>query len=402
MKILLSSEKGFLKSGKTIFGGVESFTGLLIPFLVKAKHQYIAFSFTRPKDKKEGIKIKVERKNGNQIIRVKMWVPTKEILALLKGKQSPETEEIVDKLTALLKELKPDVFFLNGFVTLFYIIMVAVSRAGIPIVAAHHGIWSKETDAIQKMTKLFSPAALRVRKNLEAQVVRLSKKDIFLNKMSLKEYSRLVAPVPAKQQALISLPYNPLYLNAKLPPAKKVNPDKMIRIGMVGRWDAIKNFPAYIALAKEAKRQGLPWEFCAVTGFVPSPWLDEYRPDFDKYITRLDPMTPAKLKKFYQTLDMLVMPSHFETFGGVAMEAMLQNKPVLLSPTVGWSEKLREHGLINWIISFDDPKKVITRIRSVVQEHPPKALISDIIKYNHHEYIFKQYMKIFKEVGKAK
>jgi hypothetical protein len=82
------------------------------------------------------------------------------------------------------------------------------------------------------------------------------------------------------------------------------------------------------------------------------------------------------------------------------MEALLQNKPVLLSPTVGWGDTLKNYKLNDWIMPFGDSKKVITRIKKISVQTPPKRLLNDIIKYNHPDYVFKQYEKVFKEVLK--
>lgn len=400
MKILLSSTKGFLREGAGVFGGVENFTSMFIPYWKKSKHSFIAFDFRPPKNKKVSLTFRTKSEGKNRIVMIKLWIPGIEILNLLQGKHSAETELIVQRLTQVIIQEKPDLFFLNGFILLFYVLMVAAKRASIPIVAVHHGVWNKEIKAVNDEQKIFTKKGLRLRRDLEREIIHFAQRNIFLNSVSAGEFEKYVMPVPKKQLRYISLPYNPMFLNKTLPKPKTVNPEKQLVIGMVGRWDAVKNFPAFISLAKEASKQKLPWKFLAVTKVNPSPWLKEHLKGLHKFVEIVDPMSPVKLKKFYQRIDLLVMPSHFETFGGVAMEALLQNKPVLLSPTVGWGDTLKNYKLNDWIMPFGDSKKVITRIKKISVQTPPKRLLNDIIKYNHPDYVFKQYEKVFKEVLK--
>ena len=118
MKILLSSTKGFLREGAGVFGGVENFTSVFIPYWKKSKHSFIAFDFRQPKNKKISLTFRTKSEGKNRIVIIKLWIPGLEILNLLQGKHSAETELIVQRLTQVIIQEKPDLFFLNGFILL--------------------------------------------------------------------------------------------------------------------------------------------------------------------------------------------------------------------------------------------------------------------------------------------
>jgi hypothetical protein len=91
MKILLSSTKGFLREGAGVFGGVENFTSMFIPYWKKSKHSFIAFDFRPPKNKKISLTFRTKSEGKNRIVMIKLWIPGLEILNLLQGKHSAST-----------------------------------------------------------------------------------------------------------------------------------------------------------------------------------------------------------------------------------------------------------------------------------------------------------------------
>lgn len=397
MKILFNSHREFLKNLGSGYVGAQHFTNMFAMYWDKTKHSYIAFVFERPKDKKLGISYKTFKRGKHQWIVVKLWIPTAEILKIHSGKESKDVRKVLDKLASIINAQKPDLFFMNGFSALAYLLFIAAHRAGIPIVATHHGLWIKETEAVQRVKKIFSKNDLEFRRKVESDLARYSKKNIFLTPLSQREYSKRLLKVPKSQVEYIALPYNPVFVSkVKAKPFTKDK--KVIKIGIVARWDAVKNFPAYIVIAKEARKQGLAWEFYAVTNPVPNSWLDAHLKSFKEYIIQVNPMPPEKLKKFYQEMDLIVVPSYFETFCGVVIEALLQGRPVMVSPTVGTGDMLKQFGLNAWITQFNNPKTVIGKIKKIAKTSPPKKLINHIISHNHPDAIFKQYESLFKKV----
>ena len=77
----------------------------------------------------------------------------------------------------------------------------------------------------------------------------------------------------------------------------------------------------------------------------------------------------SQLGRFYVAADAFVLPSHMETWGMVANEAMLFGLPVLLSDRVGCSRDLVIPGRTGFSYPGGDPEQLAAHIRWLV-EHP--------------------------------
>jgi glycosyltransferase involved in cell wall biosynthesis len=55
-------------------------------------------------------------------------------------------------------------------------------------------------------------------------------------------------------------------------------------------------------------------------------------------------ITAAGKDAFFESIDVLVMPSEYESFGVVAGEAMLRGIPAIVSPRTGIAELISAHG----------------------------------------------------------
>ncbi len=76
----------------------------------------------------------------------------------------------------------------------------------------------------------------------------------------------------------------------------------------------------------------------------------------------------ASIETFYQDMDLLIVPSHFEPMGMVALEAMACGVPVLAANVPGLNEVVR-HGINGWTY----PTKSVTALT---------AAINDVLNYN--------------------
>jgi len=141
------------------------------------------------------------------------------------------------------------------------------------------------------------------------------------------------------------------------------------RIAAVGRYSKVKNFDRFFDLHKELN--GRKWIHTA--SFVTNP--DAEFNNLPHQIKILPPMTPEGLKQFYISQGLIVCPSTFETFGNVPMEAACLGVPVLVSENMGCAEILKEVGLGNMVISFDDIGQVADRVQQLCgQTILPKQL----------------------------
>jgi glycosyltransferase involved in cell wall biosynthesis len=72
-------------------------------------------------------------------------------------------------------------------------------------------------------------------------------------------------------------------------------------------------------------------------------------------------VNPAGREEFLRSIDLLAMPSSFESFGMAAAEAMLSGVPVLVSERTGIAELIGRHG--GGVVVKPDPDDIATAIR---------------------------------------
>lgn len=380
------------------FTGPLHFSSMLLKSFQSSKHSFTAIVFEKmEKQERTTFSARLEKMGKNQWLIFRVWIPTKEIIKL-KGRPHPDTSKLVEFVGEKLKESRSDIFFLNGFSALTFILMFAVNRLKIPMMATHHGIWYKEWKALDP--KLIKKSGVKFRVEIEKDTVRFAKKNVFLSKLSLREFQKHLIKIPKANLEFIPIPYNPVFASKKMPKRRKDKED--LKILFVGRWDAVKNHEAYLNLAKRAKQLGLPWTFSSVVNIFPYKHYDPIRSEYEKYI-QVMPTVPAKeLKKVYLSSDLTVVPSHFDVYPGVVTESLLQNRPSLISENVGWIDHYREHGIKHWIMDFTSPDKVIAKIKQISREDVPKSLYKRILKENEPKRVFKQYYNLFQQLYNIK
>lgn len=379
----------FLASDRSAFGA-QQFANNLLSYFKYTPHAPIGVVFG-DKPERKSLRVKKTQRSGMDWLMLEINLSTPDIMQLAAGQADSETLKIVDDLALAFAQAKPDLFFLSGFSALSYILFKAAVKANIPVVTTHHGLWFRESESLQSITRY----DLRLRRVMEKETVTQSVKNVFLTQASYRDFAKHICRVPKKQLAFITLPYNPVFATG-LPKKKPAHPHP--RIGFVGRWDPVKNHPGYLALAKEAARQGLDWEFSAVTEQTKVRSLSEIASEYKKYIEVLPQTTQKKLISYYRSLDLVVVPSHSETFCGVIMESMLQGTPALISSGVGWVDAYREYGLRKWIVNFQRPKRVIQRIKKTIGLQPPPAMVKKVTIDNSLCTVFAHYETLFTEV----
>jgi glycosyltransferase involved in cell wall biosynthesis len=138
--------------------------------------------------------------------------------------------------------------------------------------------------------------------------------------------------------------HHPLVERAdELPPLRSRATDGELRVGFLGRIHPKKNLDVLIeALASLPDHVRL---LVAGDGPVAGPMRQlahargiEARTDWLGFVP------PDQAPRFLAGIDVLAMPSAFESFGMSAAEAMLHGVPVIVSPKTGIAEVIRRHG----------------------------------------------------------
>jgi D-inositol-3-phosphate glycosyltransferase len=84
-------------------------------------------------------------------------------------------------------------------------------------------------------------------------------------------------------------------------------------------------------------------------------------------VTFLGKRSQDSLPYYYSAAEMLVMPSHYESFGMVALESMACGTPVIAS-LVGGLIHLVEDGITGYHVPVDDPIALSLRISSLLED----------------------------------
>ncbi len=288
-------------------------------------------------------------------------LPMREIVK--KAKNLREVEHIFAQTIALirniLKETKPDCLLLNGTYFLPWLISIAAKKEKIPIVLWYAGVFTCEVSHYaDNVRKIFHA--------MEKSIVRRAEKIIFPSDICKRmvEEKVLTQPLDHKNSYVIPNPVSTVFTEQS---AAEQSLER--RIAAVGRYTPVKNFDRFFDIHRDLTKER--WFHTA--SFVTD--VTKQIPTMPRDVKLLPPMTPAGLKRFYLTQGLIICPSIFETFGNVAMEAACLGIPVLVSDTMGCSEVLRQAGLSNMIVDFNDKEAVQKKVKELCGQYIlPKQL----------------------------
>lgn len=306
-------------------------------------------------------------------------------------------EPWIKKMEEVLIESKANLVFLNGFSLTNWIMMEASYRLKIPSIIQHAGLWKKE---IITSDGYFSPSISKIFSSFEKETYKKTSHQIFLNEFSKKEFFDIHNLKNNKQEiSIIPLPIE-IKTKKKIEIKKQA---KQITIGVVSRWDRIKNHGAIYRLAKYIENKKLPFKINVVANIQrETPFINKYK----KIVNIVSPMQPVELKKFYDKQDIVIIPSRFDVSPTVLMEALLQGKPVLISNNVGWVSDFKKFNLKNLIFDYRASGENIYKKIEILLDNNQKYIKefkkfqNKIINKHNTENVFTEYYKLFKKIIK--
>lgn len=255
---------------------------------------------------------------------------------------------MIEATKSVLRTESPDVILANGTYFAPWILTRAARELGIPIVLRYAGVLQRE---IQRKPWLVRRRLLRHEQWIDESADAV----IFPSDVCRDVVEREVLGHPVARSVVIPNP-------AKAGTVRPRGPHARFTIAAIGRWTPIKNFEAFVALHEHLRNMRWPHRAIMVTSY----WDERF--GISDTIERRDPMSQDDLRSFYRSIDLLVVPSHFETFSNVAAEALVNGTSVLVSKHVGFSEILRRAGLGRMVIdSFDDPARTAAAVRRLAR-----------------------------------
>jgi glycosyltransferase involved in cell wall biosynthesis len=310
-------------------------------------------------------------------------------------------ETFVSKVSILLKEIKPDLVFLNGFSLSNWVIMQAAHQSGIPSCIQHAGLWKKELIASGSS---FSPSIKKIFSSYEKEAFKKTAHQIILNDFSRDELFEIHNV--SKKEFLKKTSIIPLPIEIDKPKKVSLIAPKVFQIGVVARWDRIKNHSAVYRLAKYIKDNNFNCRINVVTKWDPS-YKTNFKDKYQNIVNIIPPMSPKELKNFYKDQDIVLIPSRFDVSPTVLMEALLLGKPVVISNKVGWVTDYKKFEIHELVFNFTDSgEKIFKKIEKLLSSKdkylPQFTLLQNkIINEHSNKKVFDQYYKLFKIIKNA-
>ncbi len=250
---------------------------------------------------------------------------------------------------------------------------VTIRVHGTTILANAYG---KKQNEIQKwITKVHfysqNQFILRTSKFLKSSIYSVSKinyreKFTVINADSVTTPSNLMTSFITKywikkhQKRLVTFP-NPSQFVLENNNSLRYTNDYELKISYINRAQVLKGFDLFTDLSIE---MGKTLESSAKLKFYCYGTFESENSERTKYIDFKGHLGSDDIKKVYQESFLIIIPSRFESFSNVALEAMSLGTLVLVSNNMGIAEHITnfENGFVFESGNFDSLKKVFSRI----------------------------------------
>ncbi len=229
----------------------------------------------------------------------------------------------------------------------------------------------------QKRSQLFDKVFLRKLQSVNTQFV--TKSNLSKRTIEAKGFNDVsVIPVGIDLTKFSASEYNDCILSYE---AK--NPIRLLYIGVL---EDRRNITFLIEVMKVLKTFMIPFE-CTIVGNGEESYVNECKSLVHKYglsenITFLGSKPQSELPEIYKSHDIFLLPSKYEIFGMVILEAMLFGR-IVLSSDNGGSDTVINNGENGFILDIESPMTWAEKIKDIYDGKYPAERIS----YNAHEII---------------
>jgi len=294
-------------------------------------------------------------------------------------------QDIIESIKNLLIKTQPDLILINGTSFFPWIISEAAFQLKIPIILRYHGIASKENSYISSQ---LSQQSLIIEQSFFEKTCAF----IFPSQICKTIVEKEVFQKEIKNYKIIP---NPVKIFKNLKSISKK--DNIYKIAMIARWHNIKNIPAFIKIHQILQKQKYKHEACLI-----SELTTDQRNQIPKSIKIIDPLPYDQLISFYQQQDLIISPSHFETFGNVPMEVLSLGIPVLINKNMGCADILRKLNLEDFLSDFNDLLQSVNQIKKISQKKISTSQLKKLSQILNPTQINQKIFKYLKENCKIK
>lgn len=257
---------------------------------------------------------------------------------------------LIDAYRATLKEEKPDVVLVNGTYVIAWALMIAARGLRYPVVHYYHGSLIKETEHWQ------NEKHKRIMRAIETSFDRADLKYVFPSTLVKHYVERNVFRHSVRKAQALVLP-NPIpkeFFETPIPKDKK-------GVAFVGRWTRVKNTTFLDRFAYLNHMSKNPLDLYVVTDERGRGKASKVLHDRVRFAGPYH--SALEMAKFYASMQAVICPSHFETYGNVAQEAVAAGTPALVSRNMGVAEVFRKVGLDKLIVSFANVREVFALVQ---------------------------------------
>ncbi|HZE87620.1 MAG TPA: glycosyltransferase [Methylomirabilota bacterium] len=289
------------------------------------------------------------------------------------------------------------------------------------------GLELKKRDTIPLLMTFHTLALMKnlvSRSNLSSQERERLKAEFLLTKEAQKiiapsetekKYLEYLYEVPAEKITVISPGVDTaLFYPMNKQEAKRIvgasTDHKMILF--VGRIDPVKGldvllYAMKIFLKKHKTIKACLWIVGGDTSEAPEEWtgelqkLEQLRQLLSLHTTVqfIKQQYQKNLPKYYNAADLVVMPSHYESFGMTALEAMACSTPVLTTNVTGVSELLDEQ-CQKHITTANNPLLLADKMAAILLHHKTsddKAMLESLSHYDW-KFVAEKIAEVYKQV----
>lgn len=176
--------------------------------------------------------------------------------------------------------------------------------------------------------------------------LRLAPRRIALHAVSEEERAACAARMPGI--AVATIPNG-----VRIPPEPQREPgDGRLRIGFTGRLEPRKALDNLLAAAALLRAYGPAFSITIAASGEPRSQRELHariaRLGLGETVTIIDRVSGPARRRFFEHIDLFVLPSHFENFGTTVAEALARGVPVIASRGAPW-RKLEERGCGLWV-----------------------------------------------------
>ena len=241
------------------------------------------------------------------------------------------------------------------------------------------------------------PIILRVETNLNSEIGYIKKKlkflilkilfkyidhFLFIGKLNRRFYKYLNVP----NKKLFPAPYfvdNDFFKKKIIinnPIKKKLNLNNKKICLFAGKFIERKNPFEYLKLAKHFNTISNIHFLMVGDGILKTKCINYIKNNQINNVTILGFKNQSEMKQIYQFIDLLILPSNYETWGLVINEAMACNIPVIASDKVGASYDLIKNNLTGYTYKLGNIKNLKSKVELILNDRKNTLRIKKNIK----------------------